>query len=73
MAERLIKDGTKPIPKLYQWCGTEDFLYKDNLRMRDHLKSLGYDLVYKDSEGNHNWYYWDKWIQDVLEWLPIKK
>ena len=73
VAERLIKDGTKPIPKLYQWCGTEDFLYKDNLRMRDHLKSLGYDLVYKDSEGNHNWQCWDKWIQDVLNWLPIKK
>ena len=41
--------------------------------MRDHLKSLGYDLVYKDSEGNHNWQCWDKWIQDVLNWLPIKK
>lgn len=70
VSERLIKSG-RPLPRLYQWCGTEDFLYQDNLRMRDHLRTLGYDLTYKESEGNHNWQCWDKWIQDVLNWLPI--
>jgi putative tributyrin esterase len=72
VAERLKASG-KQLPKLYQWCGTEDFLYNDNLKMRDHLNSLGYDLTYKESEGNHSWGYWDKWIQDVLNWLPISK
>ena len=72
VAERLIKSG-RPLPKLWQWCGTEDFLIGDNRRMRDHLLNLGYDLTYQESEGNHNWAFWDKWIQAILEWLPIKK
>ncbi|MBQ8509749.1 MAG: esterase family protein [Clostridia bacterium] len=60
-------------PRLYQWCGTEDFLYGINTKMRDHLLGLGFDLTYKESEGNHAWQYWDKWIQDALDWLPIRK
>ena len=32
-------------PKVYMWCGTEDFLYAMNTRMRDHLRALGYDLT----------------------------
>ena len=72
VAERLIKSG-RPLPKLWQWCGTEDVLIGDNRRMRDHLLNLGYDLTYQESEGNHNWACWDKWIQAILEWLPIKK
>ena len=70
LAEKLAASG-KPLPKMYQWCGTEDFLYEGNLRMRDHLKSLGYDLTYEDSPGDHQWKYWDEKIQTVLEWLPI--
>ena len=71
VAERLRASG-RPLPKLWQWCGTEDFLYRDNLRMRDHLQKLGYDLTYLESEGNHNWACWDKWIQEILDWLPIR-
>ncbi len=71
-AERLAaSDRVKP--KLYMWCGTEDFLYESNVRMRDHLTSLGCDLVYRESKGVHSWHYWDKWIQDVLAWLPLNK
>ncbi len=60
-------DGIKPA--LFQWCGTEDFLYPENIAMRDHLLSLGYDLVYSESPGNHSWACWDTQIQNVLKWL----
>jgi len=59
------------MPKLYQWCGTEDFLYNQNITFRDHALKLGYDLTYKESPGDHQWCYWDERIQDVLNWLPI--
>ncbi len=72
LAEKLKKSG-KPLPKMYQWCGTEDFLYQDNLKMRDHLRKLGYDLTYEESPGDHQWKYWDEKIQTVLNWLPIQK
>jgi len=38
---------------------------------RELLDAKGYDVVYHESAGNHSWGYWDKWIQDILNWLPI--
>ena len=71
-AEELKASG-KPLPKLYMWCGTEDFLYGENVRMRDHLNALGYDLTYEESPGDHQWKYWDQKVQTVLNWLPLGK
>lgn len=70
LAEKRLKLGD--VPKIYQWCGTEDFLYDQNIRFRDHLNKLGYDLTYEESAGDHQWKYWDQYIQRVLEWLPLK-
>lgn len=70
---RRLKFSGKPLPKLYMWCGTEDFLYKDNMNMKEHLTDLGYDLTYEEAPGDHQWKYWDHKIQDVLSWLPIRK
>lgn len=56
-------------PRIYMWCGTEDFLYAQNTRMRDHLRALGYDLMYEESPGDHQWRHWDKKIADALNWL----
>ena len=56
-------------PDVYIWCGTEDFLYKYNVKMRNHLKKLKYNLVYEESPGDHQWKYWDEKIQTVLDWL----
>jgi len=58
-------------PALYQCCGTEDFLYQDNLRFRDHARRLGLDLTYEEGPGEHEWGYWDRMIQRVLAWLPL--
>ncbi|MEI6291140.1 MAG: alpha/beta hydrolase family protein [Chloroflexota bacterium] len=59
-------------PKLFQCCGTEDFLYADNQHFRDKLKSLNFDLTYEEGPGDHNWAYWDMMIQRILNWLPKK-
>ena len=71
-AEELKASG-KPLPKLYMWCGTEDFLYGENVRMRDYLNALGYELTYEESPGDHQWKYWDQKVQTVLNWLPLGK
>ena len=71
LAERRKDAGM--MPRIYQWCGTEDFLYKQNISFRDHVRALGYDLTYEEGPGDHQWKYWDDKIQRVLEWLPIKK
>jgi len=61
-----------PRPALYAWCGTEDFLYGQNLRFRDRARAVGLDLTFEEGPGTHEWGYWDRQIQRVLEWLPLK-
>lgn len=56
-------------PRLYMWCGTEDFLYSDNVRLKEHIKKFNYDFTYEESFGEHLWDYWDVKIQRVLEWM----
>ena len=56
-------------PDVYMWCGTEDFLHEQNVAMRRQLNALGYNLVYEESPGDHQWKYWDAKIQTVLDWL----
>jgi S-formylglutathione hydrolase FrmB len=58
-----------PQPRLFQCCGTEDFLYQDNLVFRDHAQKLGLDLTYSEGPGTHEWGYWDAQIQKVLAWI----
>jgi S-formylglutathione hydrolase FrmB len=68
LAEKVARGRTKP--RLYQCCGTEDFLYQDNLRFRDHVHSLPLKFTYEEGPGEHVWEYWDRMIQKVLAWLP---
>jgi S-formylglutathione hydrolase FrmB len=56
-------------PRLYQCCGTEDFLYADNVRFRDAIRLLPLDLTYEEGPGEHTWAYWDEMIQRVLAWM----
>ncbi len=53
-------------PKIYQWCGFDDFMYEDNTKFRDHMKTLSFDYTYEESEGNHTWVYWDKQISYTI-------
>jgi putative tributyrin esterase len=72
LAEKFSK-AKGPKPALYQCCGTEDALYQHNVRFREHARSLGLDLTYEEGLGEHEWGFWDRWIQRVLEWLPLRK
>jgi S-formylglutathione hydrolase FrmB len=65
-----IGGSSAETPRLYQWCGTDDFLYEDNLKFKDQAQALGLPLTYEESPGGHEWACWDRQIQRVLEWLP---
>jgi S-formylglutathione hydrolase FrmB len=68
---KAMQEG-KPVPQLYQCCGTEDFLYEDNQTFRDACTRAGLPLTYEEGPGSHEWGYWDAKIQDVLKWLPLQ-
>ena len=65
--------GKNPPVQFYMWCGTEDFLYRQNVKLRDCMLSLGLPLTYEESPGTHSWQCWDEKIQTVLNWLPLRK
>ena len=71
LATALAQSGASR-PRLYQCCGTEDFLLAQNRALRDHLKPLGFDYLYEEGPGNHDWAYWDKMIARTLSWLSIR-
>ncbi|GGE26751.1 esterase [Pullulanibacillus camelliae] len=62
----------KALPRLYQCCGTEDFLYEDNLSFLAACQKTRFDLTHAFDPGTHEWGYWDAKIQDILRWLPLK-
>lgn len=59
------------LPKIFQTCGTEDFIYDANVSAREKLEQLGVDLTYEEHPGIHDWDYWDTHIKRVLDWLPL--
>jgi S-formylglutathione hydrolase FrmB len=62
-----------PKPRLYQWCGTDDFLYEDNRRARARFESLKLKLTYEEGPGAHDWAAWDQQLPRVLEWLVAER
>ena len=70
LAEKLNAPDSKiPKPRIYIWCGTEDFLYEDNIKFRDFMKKLDFDFTYEESPGDHTWGYWDMKIQTALNFM----
>jgi putative tributyrin esterase len=71
LAKQAAKSPVKP--RLYQCCGTEDFIYAQNVHFRNAVRKLPLDLTYEEGPGEHTWAYWDKMIQRVLEWMFPQK
>jgi S-formylglutathione hydrolase FrmB len=65
LATRLAS-SSGPRPRIYQCCGTEDFLYEGNKAFRDHVRALDLDFEYSEESATHDWAYWDRKVQDFL-------
>ncbi len=59
-------------PRIYMAVGTSDFMYKDNVDLKNHIEKHDYDFTYVEKEGSHSWDFWDAEIQPALEWM-LKK
>jgi S-formylglutathione hydrolase FrmB len=66
-----VARSSGPRPQLYAACGTEDFLLQDNRRFKAHAEQIGLPLTYEEAPGEHEWGFWDRYIQRVLAWLPL--
>ncbi|MDR0709260.1 MAG: esterase family protein [Spirochaetaceae bacterium] len=54
-------------PAIFMTCGTEDFVYDSNVRLRDHIQATGaFRFTYEEWPGIHEWRFWDISIQKML-------
>ena len=58
--------------QIYMACGTEDTLLEKNREFRDYLQSIEADLDYVEAPGDHDWKFWDTYIEKGIEWLYKK-
>jgi S-formylglutathione hydrolase FrmB len=66
------KDSARK-PKLYLACGTEDFFYADNKKYSGILKSLGYEPMFEQWQGNHDWVFFDEALKRALKQCFVVK
>lgn len=67
-----LLDKVTAKPRVLQLCGTEDFLYDNNLGFKSRIEQTDLPYTYQESPGEHNWEYWDREIQTVLNWIDRK-
>ena len=55
------------LPYFYLDCGTEDRLVNDNRQFTALLGEKKIPHEYRELPGDHNWAYWDRQVQEVLQ------
>lgn len=70
LARKRITEG-RTLPRIFQTCGIEDFIYPQNVHAHQVFEEIGLDLTYEEHPGIHDWDYWDTHIRRVIEWLPL--
>ena len=68
----LLPETVSALPELFMVCGTEDFIFPSNESFYRKGTNMGLRLTYRKHPGAHNWDCWDRWIREVLDWLPLK-
>jgi S-formylglutathione hydrolase FrmB len=60
------------LPRLLLRCGDGDALVAQNERFVAACAAAGVELDAAFGPGGHEWSYWDREIQTVIDWLPLK-
>jgi putative tributyrin esterase len=70
LAKLRVAEGVAP--RLYMFCGTEDFGYALNTIARDDLRHMGADVTWREGPGEHGFDCWDGHLNDFLDWLEVQ-
>ena len=59
-------------PRIFQTCGSDDFLLDGNRKFNAAMDKLQFDYKYIEWSGTHNWDFWDQSIQLTLDYFDEK-
>jgi len=54
-------------PQIHMFCGKEDGFLNLNRRFSRELDALGFNSIYEEWEGQHDWYFFDQALRKSLE------
>jgi S-formylglutathione hydrolase FrmB len=60
------------LPRLYACMGTEDVGIEHTRAYVEMAREIGMELEYHEGPGGHDNFFWDSFIERVLDWLRIK-
>jgi S-formylglutathione hydrolase FrmB len=60
------------LPPLFLDCGTEDALMPLNETFIRVAEERSVDLTSRLRPGDHTWDFWDRSVQDFLDWIPLR-
>jgi len=65
------REAGRQLPRLYQSCGTRDYLYGMNKLFYAEMTRQGAEICWRETEGmEHEWDFWDMEIRYLLDnWL----
>ncbi|MBR2802811.1 MAG: acetylesterase [Erysipelotrichaceae bacterium] len=69
----LVKQLKERKPEIFLCCGLQDGLLPASHSFRDFLEEEKYPFVYREEEGIHDWFFWDKMLPKALDWLPLEE
>lgn len=62
----------KNMPEVYMACGCNDFLIKENKSVKKQLENENVKLYYTETDGIHDWSFWNSQIPLAIKWLLSK-
>lgn len=68
LVESAEKSGSE-LPRLLQICGTEDYLYAENVKFRDFMKGKPFNYSYTETSGGHDWAFWDRNLPAAMDFV----
>ena len=71
LARQAAESGRK-LPKIFSVCGTDDGCHAYSLEEAQYFQNLGYDCLFQNGPGDHNFDFWDQWLPVFLQWLPVR-
>lgn len=66
---RRLQAKKEALPGIYMACGTEDFLLENNRDFVAFLKERQVEHVYRESAGNHNFDFWEAYLEPAVKWM----
>lgn len=71
---KLASESDKPLPKIFGCCGNQDCHDPEKADLA-YFASLPrpFDVTFFDSDGVHNFEFWDRWMNVFIQWIPLRR